>query len=349
MDIQPIIPAPLQPGDTVAFVSPSLRLNQVYTQALARAKQCLVKQGFKVLIIDGGEPSGDFNDQISQRCEEIHEAFRRPEVKAIITTVGGSNSHELLPHLDYQLIKENPKIFCGYSDTTSLHYGIFTQTGLQTFYGPMAIYPLGEHPEPLPFTVENFLRVITELGSQPLGGVPYSLEWSPEFIKFWANPARLLRRRLQPNPGWRWLRTGSAQGRIFGGCMEPMMHMPGTKFWPDFTDRILLLETSVGENPEQGIPLEVVAAQLATLRNLGVFWRITGLVMGRPYGYSDSQKKRLDQVILDHTRDLTFPILVDVDIGHTDPLLTIPLNTMVSLDSVENSFSFLEASVQPPE
>lgn len=345
MEDAPIVPPPLQQGDTIAFISPSLRLNNIYVQALNRAAQHLRTLGFQVLNIFNEEEPTDFNDQISQRCEEIHDAFRNPAVKAIITTVGGSSANELLPHLDYQLIRSNPKIFCGYSDTTALHFGIFTQTGLQTFYGPMAIYPLGEHPEPLAFTTDQFLRVVTETGCQPIGGLPFSAEWSPEFVKFWANPTRLLRRKMQPNAGWRWLREGSAEGRIMGGCLEPMMHMPGTKFWPDFSGRILLIETSVGEDPVHGVPLETVRAQLATLRNLGVFWRITGLVVGRPYGYDEEQRKSFDQIILNQTRDMTFPILTDVDVGHTDPILTIPLNAMAALHSAENSFSITEHSV----
>lgn len=342
---QGIVPAPLQKGDTIAFISPSLRLNSIYEKALDRARLHLRKLGFRTITIYNEDEPEDFNDQISQRCEEIHSAFRDPEVKAILTTVGGCTAHELLPHLDYQLIKSNPKIFCGYSDTTSLHFGIYTQTGLRTFYGPMAIYPLGEHPEPLLFTIDNFLRVVTGLGSQAVGGLPHSPEFSPAFTKFWAQPNVLVRRRMQENYGWRWLRPGNAKGRILGGCLETMMNMPGTKFWPDFNDKILLLETSVGENPSNGVPLEMVRAQLATLRNLGVFWRITGLVIGRPYGYDARQKAKFDRTVLEQTRDMTFPILVDVDVGHTDPILTIPLNVLASLNSEENSWSILEPTV----
>ncbi|KAF2487720.1 peptidase family S66 [Neohortaea acidophila] len=124
------------------------------------------------------------------------------------------------------------------------------------------------------------------------------------------------------------------------------MNLPGTKFWPDFQDKILLLETSLNEDGNKGVPLDKVRAQLASLRNLNVFTAIKGLVVGRPAHYDDEQNHEFRQIILNQTRGTDFPILVDVDIGHTTPVLTIPLNTMVHLDSVSSTFSILEHSVE---
>lgn len=104
-------------------------------------------------------------------------------VKAIICAIGGLSANELLPHLDYELIKANPKIFCGYSDITLLHHAFFTQAGLQTFYGPAAITQLGEFPKPLDFTLSHFLKVLQTTG-KPVGALPRSIEWTEEFVEW---------------------------------------------------------------------------------------------------------------------------------------------------------------------
>jgi muramoyltetrapeptide carboxypeptidase LdcA involved in peptidoglycan recycling len=140
-------------------------------------------------------PSSTFHETVLLRCHEIHSAFRDPEVKAIICTIGGLSANELLPHLDYDLIKANPKIFCGYSDITLLHHAIFTQTGLQTFYGPAAITQFGEYPKPLNFTLSHFLKVLQGV-EKPIGALPRSIEWTEEFLDWGKEEDELRARHL---------------------------------------------------------------------------------------------------------------------------------------------------------
>ena len=318
----------------------------MFPLGLERSKRFFESHGFHVVIMFDPEEPEDPDEQIRQRCKDIHAAFQDSNVKAIICTLGGSIADQLLPHLDYELIKANPKIFCGFSDITSLHFGLFTHAGLRTFYGPMAIDPFGEAPKPLPFTGENFLRVVTETGCAPLGPVPVSSEWANELCAFFFDPESLQARKKQPNPGWRWLRQGTAKGRIFGGCLEPIMKLLDTKFWPNLAGRILLVETAVGDQPTDGVPLDTFRSDLETLRTKGVFDGVNGLVVGRPFGYNDQQRQDYDRIVLDVTRDHTFPIVIDVDIGHTGPMITLPLNALVELDSKENKLDVLEPSVR---
>ena len=344
-----ITPAALQEGNTIALVSPSYRMNDKFAARLDRASKYLEAQGFYVRnIFDANEPS-DYQAKISHICEEIHQAFREPSIKAIVCTIGGGGAHELLSSLDYDLIRANPKIFCGYSDSTVLHCALFSQTGLRTFYGPTAIVELGEDPEPVPFISQSFLRMLTKAGCEPLGQVPVSETWIPSPWGFFNDPERkAITLETRRNDGWAWLKPGKAKGRILGGAINPLMHLPGTKFWPDFTNCVLLLETSLGTNINEGKPLGQVQEQMTHLRNMGVFNIITGLVYGRAYGYNNDQKAQLDQIILDQTRGCDFPILTNVDVGHTWPKITIPFNALVHLDSDRNTFEILEPSVAPP-
>jgi muramoyltetrapeptide carboxypeptidase len=236
------VPAALKEGDTIAFISPSERLNSIFPAALNRAKIYIDSLGFKVKIIFDPTPSSNFREAVLKRCDEVHAAFRDPEVKAILCTVGGTTANELLRFLDYDLIKANPKIFCGYSDITVLHYAIFTQTGLQTFYGATAIAEFGEFPEPLDFTAKDFLKVLKDSADRPIGLVPRSLEWTQDLPGFFFGKDTKGPRNLDPAPGWTWLRAGKAKGRIFGGCLSVVLRLKGTKYWADHRGKILLLE-----------------------------------------------------------------------------------------------------------
>ena len=339
------IPRALRKGDTIAFISPSARLNQIFPHPIGRAKAWLEHLGYHVKIIFNISPPKSFRDSVLQRCEEIHSAFRDTSVKAIICTVGGSHSNELLPHLNYDLIRANPKIFCGYSDITVLHYAFFTQANLRTFYGPAALTELGDYPQPLPFTADHFLAMLTEEGSpsgKSMGPVPRSLEWAPGLPEF--GPQEVSR-ELAPSPKWTWLRPGRATGRIFGGCLPSMLHLSGTKFWPDYRGRILLLETPMGEKMEDPLPLVVVQSQMADLVNLGVMEVISGLVVGRPYGFDEKGREEFAQMIADQCYGTDFPILLNVDVGHSDPILTMPLDALCSLDSEKDEFGILEVGV----
>jgi muramoyltetrapeptide carboxypeptidase LdcA involved in peptidoglycan recycling len=175
-----ILPQALKAQDTIAFISPSARLNRVFPARTYRAEEAFEKLGFRVKIFFSDASPLTFRETVLLRCREIHNAFRDPEVKAIICTIGGFSANELLPHLDYDLIKANPKIFCGYSDITLLHQAIFTQTGLHTFYGPAAMTQFGEFPKPLDFTVSHFRKVLQN--EAPVGPLPRSNEWTEEFL-----------------------------------------------------------------------------------------------------------------------------------------------------------------------
>ena len=188
-----ILPQVLKARDTIAFISPSARLNRVFPTRVCRAEEAFEKLGFRVKIFFSDVSPPTFRETVLLRCSEIHSAFLDPEVKAIICTIGGLSANELLPHLDYDLIKANPKIFCGYSDITLLHHAIFTQTGLHTFYGPAAITQFGEFPEPLDFTIKHFQKVLQN-AEEAIGSLPRSIAWTEEFLD-WVKGDDAVRRR----------------------------------------------------------------------------------------------------------------------------------------------------------
>lgn len=360
-----ILPPALEPGATIAFVSPSARLNNILPNALARAKDLFTAQGYQVRELF--TPDTDIQSSISNRLSELRTAFTDPSISAVVCTIGGPSFTELLPALlaDTELhaaIRANPKVVVGYSDITGLHWFLHATTGLRTFYGPG---PLPELCEPragpadevahedsaLAFCTRHLLRAITD--PSPIGDVARSPTYAPDVSPVFKEPESLARPRLAPTGGWSWLRPGRAEGRLFGGCLTVMARLGGVRgVVPDWRGRIVFFETALGDDGVSGNPLGRVRAGVADLIAQGVFDDAAGLVVGRPFGY-DSPKARAQYAgvitgLLCEGRlaEKKFPILFNVDIGHTTPMVTLPFDALAVLDSEKDQFAILDSALQ---
>ncbi|KAF2221637.1 peptidase family S66 [Elsinoe ampelina] len=333
---------PLTPGGTIAFLSPSSRLNKLFGHRIERAKGFFARNGFHVKVFWQHTLSSNYHEAVLQRCEELHAAFLDPEVSAIVCTIGGHSCNELLEYIDYDVVRLHPKVFCGFSDISLLHQAFYTQAGLQTFYGPAVIPNFGEHPEPMPFTFETFQSALCGF----TGPVPRSLGWSQEWLD-WLNPSTDQEERsLAPSPPWKWLRAGHAQAKLLGGCLPSLNQLVGSKYCPDYNGCVLLLETPEADHrPDAPMSLDMVRKSLTDLRNAGVLGEISGLVVGRPFMYDDNLRAEFHGVVLEACQNNSYPILVDIDIGHTHPTLTLPLGSIVILDAGRDTFGILDSPV----
>ncbi|KAL2280836.1 hypothetical protein FJTKL_12336 [Diaporthe vaccinii] len=210
----PILPRPLAAGATIAFISPSSRINIELTPAMARATALLREWGFQVREIF--TPDSGIQSSISNRLSELRSAFSDPSIAAIIYSLT-----ELLPGLlaDTELhgtIRADPKNVVGYSDVTALHWYLYAAAGLRTFYGPGAIPELCEHravdeetymESPLRFCVENLFRAT--MNPEPIGAVPRSLKYAPEPARVYSDPSSIDPPLLAPTPP----APGSGSGR----------------------------------------------------------------------------------------------------------------------------------------
>lgn len=355
----PIIPKRLEPGATIAFVSPSARLNDKLPAVVARATAVFTARGYRVRELY--TPDTGIQSAIDHRLAELRTAFTDPTIDAVVCTIGGTSFTELLPALiaDTELhrtIRAHPKIVVGYSDITGLHWFLHALTGLRTFYGPGAIPELGEansvddDASPLAFCVQHLFRAITD--NQPIGDIARSSTYAPQVDPCWYDAASTIPPGLAPTVGWTWLRRGKAQGRLFGGCITVMVRLGGVRaVVPDWRGRIVFIETQMGDDLVSGLTLDRVRAGIADLIAQGVFDETAGLVVGRPFGY-DTDKLRADYIgvikgLLCEGRfaDKTFPILFNVDFGHTVPMVTLPYDALVELDSDNDRFAILEPAV----
>ncbi|KAI1861169.1 hypothetical protein JX265_009788 [Neoarthrinium moseri] len=359
--VKVLFPKPLQPGGEIAFISPSYRINNEQRSAISRAKGLLSSRGYMVRELF--TPDTGIQSSIANRLSELRAAFSDSSVSAVICTIGGPSFTELLPSLiaDTELhgiIRANPKIVVGYSDITGLHWFLHAMTGLRTFYGPGAIPELcepiaekddGYEGSALAFCVKHLFRAITD--PEPIGDIARSATYAPAMPRiFFGDPESVEPTKLVPATGWTWLRPGKAQGRLFGGCLTVMARLAGVQaIVPDWNGRIVFFETATGDDDVSGNPLERVRAGMADLIAQGVFENAAGLVVGRPFGYDSPERKEeymnvIKGLLCDgRLAEKKFPILFNVDFGHTTPMVTLPLDGLAVLDSEKDQFAIIES------
>jgi muramoyltetrapeptide carboxypeptidase len=332
-------------GDTVAILSPSSGISSLFRHRVDNGINFLESVGFKVKEYSTTRQFQDGNaGTAEERANDLMQAFIDSEVKAIVCNIGGLSSNEILPLLQFDILKLHPKVFCGYSDISILHLALLSKVGLTTFYGPSLMTQFGEYPKPLDYTVNYFLKALTETSA--IGEIKPSKKWTDEFLD-WSQMKDLENpRELYTNvDGHKWLKGGRAKGKIIGGCLYSILQLKGTEYEPDYEGKILFIETPEGQQVSRGLPLPYVDSQIMDLRNAGIFDRIIGLVVGRGYGYSRTESKQFENILIKHTQKYEFPVLCNANIGHTDPIITFPLNVTVTLDSEEKVFSIDENGV----
>jgi len=332
-------PPRLQTGDTIGIVSPSWGGAGKFPHRTQQGIEQLNALGFRVRLAPHAlSHQGYVSDTAANRAQDINALFADPEIKAIIASIGGDHSCHLLPLLDFDLIARNPKIFMGFSDITVLNVAIWQQTGLVTFNGPALVTDFAEYPHMLAYTEEYFLKAVAT--GLPVGVAQPSPDWTEEFLDWEGQKDRERPRQMLPNLGWTWLKPGRTEGRMIGGCIESLQHLRGTPWWPDWQDAILFFETS----EEKPAP-ETVDGILMDYQNMGVFDQISGMLVGRPMRYLEEEKQILREVILQRTRDYTFPVITDMDFGHTSPQMTLPIGCLARLDSDQQRFEITESAV----
>lgn len=310
-----IFASKLKYGDEIRVISPSSSIERVggFEDNII-SKIRLEDLGFKVTfgrhILENDRL---YSSSINSRLSDIHEAFSDENVKAILTTIGGLNCNELLPYIDWNLIKQNPKMFIGYSDTTSLHNAIRAKTGLVTYYGPS--YSSFKMDELQEFQTQSWIKAMKNKN--------YTLEPSDLWTSdLWFDKSIT---RSPKKTKWKIYNHGEVKGVITGGNIQTYNLQAGTKFLPEVESPILFLELSEG-----GIPLEF-SRYLAQI--LEIHTDVFGLVIGR-FPTDTEISEEILYYILDKFPILkTIPVIYDVDFGHTQPIFTFPLGGIAEIST----------------
>lgn len=313
-----LLPPALGKGDTVALVSPSSATDDPFNLQLAQeAMQAL---GFKVKTGEHyGNRYGHLAGTDAGRAGDLNAMFADRQVKAIICLRGGSGAARLLPLLDYDLIRRNPKVLLGYSDVTALLNAIHAQTGLVTFHGPMATGSWNR------FNVEQFQRLF----------------FQRELMQY-RNTADAGDELVQRKNRTVTITGGKARGELVGGNLTVLTALAGSRYLPDFDGKILFLE-DVSEAPYR------IDRMFSTLRLMGALERIAGLVFGECTDCNPGDgygSLNLAQIFDDYLRPLKIPAYRGAMIGHIREQFIVPVGGKVEMDADAGTFRMLEPVFQ---
>jgi muramoyltetrapeptide carboxypeptidase LdcA involved in peptidoglycan recycling len=303
-------PNRLRAGDVVRVVAPSCSLAMIGDEVRRVASERFEQLGLELTFGRHVETCDDFvSSPIEQRVSDLHEAFADPVVRAVITVIGGYNSNQLLPMLDWDLIAADPKIFCGYSDITALSCSIWAKTGLITFSGPhYSSFGMVEHFEQTQSWFEAAL-----FGEAPVVVQP-AATWSDDEWYLHQHD-----RQIERNAGLWVMSEGLAEGHLVGGNLCTLNLLHGTEYMPDLAGAVVFIEDDFESMPH------TFDRDLTSLSQQPGFADIAGLLVGRFQRKVDMTRDRLHSILRNNRSLEGIPILANVDFGHTDPLLTLPV------------------------
>lgn len=332
---QPILPPRLSPDNRIGIIATSSPIT-LDEPTIQRGYQRLSDLGLTAVEAPNcRQHTGHTAGTIRDRVQAIHDFLIDPNIHAIMAFWGGHQTHELLEYLDFDLFTAHPKPIIGYSDLTPLLNVITARTGLITFSGPAVI--TFAKPTLFDYTTHYFKQVLfapaTELDFHAATTISTNLWYEHDNLTMLERPAT----------GWKTFQKGRARGRLFGGNLGSLLLLAGTPYWPDLTDTILFVEEDESESPE------TINRLFTQLRHMGIYDQISGLLIGRlPDSVQFTPGNNLTNILKTALKGYDIPVLYNVDFGHTDPLLTIPIGTLAELDATTPHFRLLEPWTTDP-
>ncbi|HLC99353.1 MAG TPA: S66 peptidase family protein [Patescibacteria group bacterium] len=319
-----MFPQKLKSGDEVRIIAPSHSLSIISEGIRAIAHSRFADLGLKMTFGKHVEETDEFtSSSIESRIEDLHDAFRDKSVKAVFAVIGGFNSNQLLRYIDWDLIKNNPKIFCGYSDTTALQNAMYAKTRLVTYSGP-AYSTFGQELY-FDYTLDYVKKC---LFTDKAFDIQTSEHWTDDF--WWKNQHD---RNLIKNDGPWVINEGAAQGTLLGGNLCTLNLLQGTEYFPNIDESILFLEDDEEADPNH------FDRDLQSLIHQSSFQGVKGLVIGRFQKTSGMTKELLTKIIRTKRELNSIPIVANIDFGHTSPLITFPIGGAVEVQASSNSAS----------
>ncbi len=308
----------LKKGNRVGVITPASFISD---EGLERTVKNLENLGLKVELSKHIRARhGDFAGTDEQRLEDVHYMFSNTDIDAIWCARGGYGSARILPRLDYKLIRNNPKVFIGYSDITAMHCAIRKYSGLVTFHGPVGST---EHTD---YTLNQLQKVLFE------GVAPHTITLSAanQILATEDDTYKTLN-----------LHEGMAEGELVGGNLSLLAGAVGTPYAPEVKGKILLIE-DIGEKPYR------IDRMLTSLRQAWPLDKVAAIALGV---FNDCENKEgsqaldLQQTLEDRLGDLNVPIIYGLSYGHIDNMSTLPIGVRTRIDTKTQTMTLLEAGV----
>lgn len=296
----------LKRGDEIRIIAPSYSLAYVWEEKFNKALAYLQSQGFKVTFSKHSRERDDWNSSsIQSRVEDIHDAFLDNNVKAILSAIGGFNVNQILEHIDYEIIKQNPKILCGYSDITALLNAVYAKTGLITYHGAhFSTFGFEIEPE---YTRNSFFGCVM-------------------------NQDNLLITPSKAAKEYTVIQQGACEGTIIGGNLCTLNLLQGTQFMPQADDIVLFLED---DNIMGDYFVYEFDRNFQSLLQAYGTERIKGVVFGRFADSCNMNANTIRKIIADKIPS-DIPVVFGADFGHVFPMITFPIGGRARIEAYSN-------------
>lgn len=312
----------LKQGNHIRVIAPSRSLAIISQETREIANHVLADLDLRVSFGQHVEEIDQFvSSSVESRLADLHAAFADPSIDGILTAIGGYNSNQLLDQIDFDLIKNNPKVICGYSDITILANAIYTMTSLVTYYGPhYSTFGMKYGNE---YTKSYFQKCLMEEDQYTIA--PAS-EWSDDL---WFLDQE--NRTLIPNDGYQTFNfKETVEGRLIGGNLGTFSLLFGTKYMPKLKDSIILIED------DEETTKESFDRHLNSLIQQPGFSEVKALLIGRFQNASKIDCETLKAIITSKRALDTMPIVTNIDFGHTSPMVTFPIGGKMKMRPINN-------------
>lgn len=323
------IPPRLKPGSHIRVIAPSFSMGILSQETIQYALERFKQMGFTVSF---GKHAFEMNrfrsSSIASRIHDLHDAFTDSSVDGIMAATGGMNANQLLSYIDWDLIKQNQKVFCGYSDITILLNATTAKTGLVTYYGP-AFSTFGQKTLD-PYEIDYFLKAVAQNKSFVI-----------EPANTWSNDRWYIdqdNRTMLTNEGLWVLQEGTASGPGVAGHLGTTCLLNGTGYMPTLNGAILLVE----EDAEPANPLEFDRRLQSVLQQPEAD-KIAGILIGRFEKAYGMTQELLKEIVLSKANLAGKPIIANIDFGHTEPHCTLPIGGTIAIKAQngKNSISII--------
>ena len=342
---RPYPPKP-RPGDRVAVLSPAAGVPAIFphTYELGLGR---LRDAYGVVPVEY-PTTRQLNASAADRARDIHAAFADPSIAAVVATIGGEDQITVIPHLDPELLRANPKPFFGYSDNTNLHNYLW-RLGLVSYYGGSVMVNLGRSGRENPDSAASFRAAMFDSGwtdlVEPTWSTDESIDWSLGPAALADEPPMFAARP------WEWRHADRViEAPTWGGCIEVLSWIfqvgRDVATADAYAGHILMIETS-----EEMPPDAEVYRMLRHIGLRGLLADTPAVLVGRPKAwdiqrqttpeqkqrYVDDQRAAILRALDAYAPDAT--VVFNVDFGHTDPQLIMPYGGLVRIDGPQRKIS----------
>ena len=299
-----------------SIISPASGVMQYFPHRVENGKKFLNSQGYNVKFGENAFKSDSYySASVKDRISDINQALEDNDTNIIMASIGGYNSNQLLNKLNYEKIAKSNKKFCGYSDITALLLAIHSKTKKIVLHGPTFVPEICEYPKPFDYTWNCFMKIANN--EEIEYEIPrYEIK---EFVDWKEQESKFVERKQEENiQQWKISKKGNAEGKLIGGNLSTILTIIGTEYLPleMFEDKILFLE-------DVEISIAEFDSFMHSLKLKGVFDKVKGVIIGK---FEDKKNNEdIENFLEEFFMNYNYPIIFNVDIGHTNPQMTLPI------------------------